>query len=283
MTRKRTAIPTVVVGVALGLATMAAAVRADAADKAPPAKAAPAKGVIEPKAVEILKAMSTRLGSAKSLTFQAVATYESPSSYGPPLAYTTSSKVTLKRPDKLKVVTSADGPPAEFYYDGKTMSAYAPEEKLLATADAPPTLDAMLKAAYDSAGTYFPFADLIVADPYADLAKSLTLAFVVGQSKVVGGVPTDIVAYESEGVFVQIWIGAEDRLPRMARAVYFDDRLRLRHQVELSGWKLDARVDSDDFTVDADDDVAAIAFAHPKTRQAPAAPKAGKATTPKAK
>jgi hypothetical protein len=45
-----------------------------------------------------------------------------------------------------------------------------------------------------------------------------------------GGTTTDIVAYDTGGVFVEIGIG-EDKLPRMLRAIYVDDPLRLRHQL----------------------------------------------------
>ena len=65
-------------------------------------------------------------------------------------------------------------------------------------ADAPPTIDATLKAAYDSAAIYFPFTDVIVADPYQDIADGLKLAFYIGQSRVVGGTTTDIVAYAND-------------------------------------------------------------------------------------
>jgi hypothetical protein len=49
----------------------------------------------------------------------------------------------------------------------------------------------------------------------------------------------------THGVFVQMWIGAEDRLPRRARAVYQDDPTHLRHQMELSNWRLDPPVPAD--------------------------------------
>ena len=75
------------------------------------------------------------------------------------------------------------------------MMAFAPAENLVAVADAPPTIDAMLKAAFDSAAIYFPFTDLIVADPYQDIADGLDVAFYIGQSNVVGGTTTDMVAY----------------------------------------------------------------------------------------
>ena len=121
------------------------------------------------------------------------------------------------------MITPGDGPASEFYYDGTTMVAFAPAENLVAVAEAPPTIDAALKAAYDSAAIYFPFTDLIVADPYGGIADGLKHAFYIGQSQVVGDTTTDMVAYVSDVVFVQIWIGAEDKLPRRVRAVYLDD------------------------------------------------------------
>jgi hypothetical protein len=77
--------------------------------------------------------------------------------------------VTLQRPNKLHVITPHDGAPSEFYYDGKLMTAFSPGANLAAVSEAPPTIDAMLKEAYDSAAIYFPFTDLIVADPYKDM------------------------------------------------------------------------------------------------------------------
>src|SRR5882724_7579419 len=160
-----------------------------AAAQQPPASvvALPETPQLEPKAIDILKAMGNRLAAARTMTFTALATYESPARTGQPLAYTTLSEVTLERPDKLRVITPGDGPPSEFYYDGKTMMAYEPEANLVAVDDAPTTIDAMLKAAYDKAAIYFPFTDAIVADPYKDMSAGLKLAFVVGQSRVVGG------------------------------------------------------------------------------------------------
>jgi len=229
---------------------------------------------MEPRAIELLKAMSARLAAAHSMTFTAVTTYESPSVYGPALAFTTTSEVLLQRPNKLAVITAGDGPASEFYYDGKAMVQFAPAENLVAIAEAPPTIDAMLKKLYDLAGTYFPFTDVIVADPYGDMAPGLKIAFSIGPSNVVGATKTDVVAYESEGVFVQIWIGADDKLPRMARAVFYDDALQLRHQVELSHWRIDSPVAADAFQSSKAAGAIHIQFAHPKTQsKLPAAPK----------
>ena len=224
---------------------------------------------LEPKAIEILKAASARLAAAKSMAFTAVVSYESPSRLGPPLIYSTKSEVTLQRPNKLRVITLGDGPASEFYFDGKTMMAFSPAENLVAVSDAPETIDAALQAAYDTAAIYFPFTDVMVADPYKDIADGLKIAFYIGQSNIVGGTTTDMVAYVTGDVFVQAWIGAEDKLPRRVYAVYLNDRARLRHVLELSNWQLDAAVPADAFASAKAASAARMAFARPDATDAP--------------
>ncbi|MBL8529094.1 MAG: DUF2092 domain-containing protein [Burkholderiales bacterium] len=256
---------------------------AKSAKPKPPAKAP--EPVLEARAIDILKASSARLAAAKSMNFTAVVSYESQSRFGPPLVFTTKSDVTLVRPDKLRVVTFGDGPPSEFYYNGKTMMALAPVENLVAVAEAPPTIDAALEAAFDSAAIYFPFTDLIVADPYKDIAEGLKVAFYIGQSNVIGGTTTDMVAYVTNGVFVQAWIGAEDKLPRRVRAVYLNDPALLRHEMELSNWQLDPAIATEFFESARAAGANRIAFAKPSLPALPALPKTkpSKSSPPKKK
>lgn len=241
--------------------------------KTAPTRAANAAGFafqpgLEPRAIDVLKAACATLAAAKSMAFTAVVSYESPSRLGPPLVYSTRSEVSMVRPNQLKVITVGDGPASEFYYDGKTMKAFAPAQNLLAVADAPPTIDAALQAAFDSGAIYFPFTDVIVADPYKDIADGLTTAFYIGQSSVVGETTTDMVAYVTGDVFVQIWIGRDDKLPRRIYAIYLNDPTRLRHVLELSNWALDPVLPPDAFVVNAGG-AARIAFARPDASDAP--------------
>ncbi|MDB6047761.1 MAG: hypothetical protein JWR17_507 [Pseudomonas sp.] len=158
---------------------------------------------LEPKALEVLKAMSAKLAGTQGMSFKAITTYEKPSRLGPPLAYSTVAQVNLQRPDHLRVLMSGDGPATEFYYDGKQAYAFAPKENLLAQAEAPSTIDATLEAAYQRAAIYFPFTDVIVANPYQDLSRDMRLAFYIGQSTVIGDTTTDVIAYTTDTVFVQ--------------------------------------------------------------------------------
>ena len=255
------------------------------AQAAKPAKKAVEPGfkmVLEPRAMELLKATSARLAAANSISFAATVNYEYPSRLGPPIAYTMRYDVTMQRPDKLKVVMPGDGPASEFYYDGKVMTAYAPAENLVAVADAPATIDATLKAAFDMAAIYYPFADLLVTDPYAALTDRAILAFYVGPSGVVGGTKTDMVVWANEDVFLQIWIGVDDKLPRRLRAIFRTDPLELRHEMELSNWQIDGPIAQDAFASQKAQAAKRIAFASPVAGLPPGVKPSAKAKPAKA-
>jgi len=186
-----------VAGLAVAVMVSAQTPPATAPAKAAPAKEAkPAKKpvgaeykmVLEPRAMDLLKALSAKLAAAKSMSFTAVVGYEYPSKLGPPIVYTSRYDVTMQRPDKLRVLIPGDGPASEFCYDGKVMMAYAPAENLVAIADAPPTVEPALQDALNTAAIYFPFEDLLVADPYQALTDGTILAFYIGPSGMVGGV-----------------------------------------------------------------------------------------------
>ena len=252
----------------LGLAVFGLAHQATAAQPTPRPTATPPP--LEPRALDILKASSARLAAAKSMSFAALEIFEQPSRQGHPLASSTQYQVTLVRPDKLRIIMPGDGSPREYYYDGKTVTGYFPTENLAAVSPAPATIDTMLEAAYKLSGTYFPFTDVIVTDPYTDLSPGLKLAYYVGQSKVVGGTTTDVVAYVAFGVFEQVWIGADDKLPRLVRAVYLNDPAQLRHELAFSDWQIDPVVGADAFSSAAAANAKRIPFKHPWPGPTPA-------------
>jgi hypothetical protein len=223
----------------------------------------PEHPAIEPAALQILQATSRQLTDATSLTFTAVTTYEAFARTGQPLYYTTQSSVLVQHPDKLRVLTPGDGPASDFYYDGKVMTAYSPREQLFATTAAPPTMEAMLKAADDQASITFPFSPLLAPDPYKNLTNGLTSAFVVGQSHVVGDTITDIVAFTNRNVQAEVWIGINDGLPRMLRAVYRNDPNRLRYQMEFRDWRRNVVLAPAAFVFTNTSDAHVMQFARP--------------------
>jgi hypothetical protein len=206
---------------------------------------------IEPKAVEVLKSACATLEGAKAMSFTAVNTYEKAARNGQPLYYAVLNRVTMQRPDKLRVVTPGDGVPDEFYYDGKTMMVYVPSVDMVAMADAPPTIDEMVDAAWNTAAIFFPFADVILSKPcYVFEKEGIDSAFYVGQSHVVGGTTTDMIAVAGENMQAELWIGADDHLPRMVRVVYPHEPAHALYQTQYSDWHLMDAADVSTFSSD---------------------------------
>ena len=227
---------------------------------------------LDPKAIAILHAACDTLSAAQTMSFTAVDTYERAARNGQPLYYTVRSNVTLQRPDKLQVIKVGDGVPDEFYYDGKTMAAYVPSAGLVAVADAPPTIDGMLDAAWDIGAIYFPFADFIVSKPCEVLDKNITSAFYVGQSVVVGGTTTDMVAIAGDGLQAELWIGTADHLPRMVRVSYTEEPAHAQYQTDYADWKLGVPVDAAAFSSAKAASAKHIAFEPPAASPPPNAP-----------
>ena len=209
--------------------------------------AAPA---IEPQARSLLDAMSRRLADAKSLSFNARTTYDVPTAHKTPVFLTTVSDVAFKRPASLRVATAGDGPATVFVADGKKMGRLDQAAGTLASKDAPQTIDALVRAAGEH-GLDLPFADVLLDKPFGDLSKGLTSAFVVGQSRVVGGTLTNIVSVADGTSHMQIWIGAQDNLPRQMVVSESRDGQTTRNIVAYANWRMEPPLRDNQFSASA--------------------------------
>jgi hypothetical protein len=78
-----------------------------------------------------------------------------------------------------------------------------------------------------------------------------------------------MVAWANNDVFLQIWLGVDDKLPRRVRAMFSSDPLRLRHELELSNWQLDAPVAAEAFASTKAQAAGKMAFAAPTVKLPP--------------
>jgi hypothetical protein len=93
----------------------------------------------------------------------------------------------------------------------------------------------------------------------------------VGQSVVVGGTTTDIVAIAGDGLQAELWIGASDHLPRMIRVTYTNEPAHAHYQTDYSDWQLGAAVDATAFKSDKAANAARMAFQPPPLSPPPEA------------
>ncbi len=193
---------------------------------------------IDPHALAALRRMSDTLAGAKAFTYRSKNVLEVPAETGQFVTLFSTGEIALKRPDKLRARLGGDAPAFDFYYDGTTVSAFAPGTKVYSASAAPATTDAMLAGLEEETGIRFASAPLLFSNPYAVFTRDLETAVVVGPSVVDGAACTHL-AFRSPGVNWEIWLESNDRaLPRRL-AVTFTDRENFpRTMIEFSAWNL---------------------------------------------
>jgi hypothetical protein len=180
--------------------------------QSPPAKKTDAKAqapatekVIDPKADALLRKMSNYLAGLQSFTVTADHVTEVVRDSGEKLQFLAGSRVSVRRPNKLRSERVGEVVDATFVYDGSMMTMYGARQNLYAQAPAPPTLDDAIDCARDRLGIEAPAADLMFSSPYDVLMEGVVSGILVGPA-VVDGVPTQHIAYQSKNVDWQLWI-----------------------------------------------------------------------------
>ena len=214
-------------------------------------------------ALDELKLMSDTISGAKTVRFEALSMVPVKSPDGMWINLYGSSSVVMQGQDKLFASTAGDFAARNFYFDGKNITAYSPAKNIYAVKPAPATISVMIKEEHERNGKSFPYADLLISEPYAVMANGLKRALYVGQSTI-GGVKTSHLAFSNKDVDWQIWIGETDHLPRLVVATYLDDASEPSYTVEFKNWKLNEPVEAAEFVFNNATKAAQIEFRDPE-------------------
>jgi hypothetical protein len=228
----------------------------------------------DPQAMAALREMSTTLASARTMRFEGRSLLPMKLAGGDWITLVGAGTVMREGKDKLFVETGGDLYSFRFYFDGKTVTAFAPKDNVYARKDAAGTIDEALERAAKRGEVAFVFADLVSSDPYAAMTKGLLSAVVVGTSTV-DGVETQHLAVHGKEMDWEIWIGTKDRLPRMVTLTDLGDARKPTQTVQLSDWALDESLPADAFSFAAPPDAVQVPFRDPRQIMAarrPAAP-----------
>jgi hypothetical protein len=207
--------------------------------------AAPVK---DEKALALLRKMSDRLQGAKSFSFKARTSREVLVGGAVQATFFNDLHVAVQRPDKVAATRTGDLPEFRFAYDGKTMTAYTPGQGKWATTASPPTIDAMLFAAYEQGKLSFPADEVLVADPFAAMTKDLTFVSLIGQTTIAGR-NTDHVVLANPGMEWQVWLDVKTGLPVESAIVYVDDPRKPHFYIEYLDWRLDPKLPASTFAL----------------------------------
>lgn len=196
---------------------------------------------------KLLKAMADYTAAQKSLS----ATFDSDIEVVTPelekIQFTSSGKIQLSRPDKLRISRTGGYTDVDLIYDGKTASIYGNNAKAYVQAELVGTVDQLVDLLQAKSGVAMPGTDLLLSNAYDVLMSSVIQSQHIGQG-MIDGVECEHLAFRGADIDWQIWIESGARpLPRKyvitSKAVTGAPQYTLR----LKDWKTDAVVDADTF------------------------------------
>src|SRR5438445_3527445 len=198
-------------------------------------------------AAKFLKAMTDYTAAQKSIS----ATFDSEIEVVTPelekIQFTSSGKLQLTRPDKLRVSRTGGYADVQLIYDGKTVSIYGNNAKAYAQADLAGTIDQLVDLIQTKSGAAMPGTDLLLSNAYDELMSNVILASHIGQG-VIDGVECEHLAFRGVDTDWQIWIESGARpVPRKYVITSKTVAGAPQYTLRIKDWKTDAIADADAF------------------------------------
>jgi hypothetical protein len=198
-------------------------------------------------AAKLLKAMADYTAAQKSIS----ATFDSDVEVVTPelekIQFTSSGKLQLARPDKLRVSRTGGYADVQLVYDGKTVSIYGNNAKAYVQADLTGTVDQLVDLIQAKSGAAMPGTDLLLTNAYDELMSGVIQARHIGQG-VVDGVECEHLAFRGVDTDWQIWIESGAR-PAPRKYVITSKTLAgaPQYTLRIKDWKTDAVADAEAF------------------------------------
>lgn len=196
---------------------------------------------------KFLKAMTDYTAAQKSIS----ATFDSDIEVVTPdlqkVQFTSSGKLQLARPDKLRISRTGGYADVQLVYDGKTVSIYGNNAKAYVQADLAGTIDQLVDLIQTKSGAAMPGTDLLLSNGYDELMSNVIMASHIGQG-VVDGVECEHLAFRGVDTDWQIWIesGAQP-VPRKYVITSKTVAGAPQYTLRIKDWKTDAVADADAF------------------------------------
>jgi hypothetical protein len=186
-------------------------------------------------------------------------TYDEVLATGPKVQYNRQSSVVMERPNRLRVDSMSDKGLRSFYYDGKSLTMYQPEEGVYATANTPETTDALIDE-LEERGIELPLSDIFESQPCAGLADHLKTGTYAGRHFLDGEWYHHLLL-ETDAVDAQLWVAQGDE-PEIHKVVitYRDAPGVPQFSAVLSEWNFAPETDAAIFTFAPPEGARKVAF-----------------------
>ncbi|MES1198654.1 MAG: DUF2092 domain-containing protein [Pseudomonadota bacterium] len=165
---------------------------------------------IDPAAMNALTRMGAYLRTLENFEITSQTTAEDVLDDGQKLQFDGTLLYRVRRPDAFYIETRTDRRQRQIYYDGRTITVFAPGRGYYAQVPAPSTIRELLQTLDDRYGISLPLSDLFYwGTPDFDVSD-ITSAAAIGYAKV-DGQDSDQYAFREGDIDWQIWIKRGDQ------------------------------------------------------------------------
>jgi hypothetical protein len=242
----------------LGAAAVALALAAGAALAQQPAPEAAAER--DAKAIDAITSMGKYLRSLKEFGVRAETSTDEVLTTGQKLQFGGTVEYKVRQPDHVRADVRNDRVHRQFFYDGATLTQYAPQLKFYSSVKAPATIGATLQLANDKLGITLPLADLFYWGTEKSGIADIKSAALIGPA-VIGGVECDHYAFRQTDVDWQVWIARGQRpLPLKLVITTLEEPSQPQFTSVLK-WDTQSKFDAKTFVFAAPKDAHRIEFA----------------------
>jgi hypothetical protein len=194
--------------------------------------------ILDPRADQILRAMSQLLATTKTFAFQAEESFDEIPSGQPRVLLTNVRRVAVQRPNRFAADAEGDSLRRAVWYDGRSVIALDKTTNTYAEVKVPDSIDGALDTLTDEYGLDVPLADLLYANPYAVLTETATYSRYLGLHTA-AGVPCHHLVFAQPTIEWQIWVDAGERpLPRKLAITYVREPGEPQYVATISAWRL---------------------------------------------
>jgi len=199
-------------------------------------------------AAQILKSMSDYVASQKNISLTYDSDIEVITSEVEKIQFTSSGKVVLSRPDKVRASRTGGYADFEIVFDGKTVSGLGKNVNAYAQLESAGSIDQLIAKLRGMSLLTAPGADLLGSHIFDDLMADVIVAKHIGQG-VIDGVECEHLAFRDLDVDWQLWVEVGARpIPRKYVITSKGVGGAPQYTLRIKEWKTDAPVSADAFT-----------------------------------
>jgi len=167
--------------------------------------------IVTPDARAVLDRMQAYLNSLQTFQIDARSSRDEVLAYGYKLQNNETARMIVQRPNRMRVDVDGDIKHRSYYYDGATLTMFAPDDGVYAQTEAPDSIAKVVNGLLN-AGVEMPLIDVLYQAAHGSLLDGVRFGLRVGDTAV-DGVMTDHLAFRQANIDWQLWV-AKNGQPR---------------------------------------------------------------------